>query len=71
MEAFKDADFNTSRTSVTFNDQLLEFEPPTLAERSIDPSILDFLDSTVNNYYQLKMMSSAFAESFFRIPREF
>ncbi|XP_043526432.1 cilia- and flagella-associated protein 61-like [Frieseomelitta varia] len=72
MEAFKDADFNTSRTTVTSNSQLLlEFERPTFAKISTDPSLLFFLDprSTVTNYYQMKVMSSAFAESFFRIPR--
>ncbi|CAD1479018.1 unnamed protein product, partial [Heterotrigona itama] len=70
MEAFKDADFNTSGTTVTFNNQqLLEFKQPT--KESIDPSILVFLDpQSTANYYESKMMSSAFAESFFRIPKK-
>ncbi|KAK1125027.1 hypothetical protein K0M31_006364 [Melipona bicolor] len=67
IEASKDADSNTSGTTVTSNDQLLEFERST--KESIDPSMLVFLDSP-SNYYHLKMMSSAFADSFFRIPQK-
>lgn len=72
MEIFEDTD---SRVSVASNDGWTKLMPP--MRKLIDPSIMTFASDLqsiadyFDTYYQSKLMTNAFTDSLFTIPREF
>lgn len=72
MESVEDTD---SRISVAFNDEATKLIPPT--RKLFDSSIMTFssdlqsIADYFDTYYRSKLMTNAFTDSLFTIPREF